>query len=255
MPEVHNYISMMLVLLLYPGSAAAMTTVPTLSVDAGGGLRHAQLGLTTALLGKPALLEDLCSIDSRGADLLHHWAPDELSELQWSPLADAARQDRQWIEAAYADTPSSTAFELFLQSHDAVRRYAYSSTIPLGSTSMTSLNLGTASDARARLEAPRGRATEFAAAAGWRRNDELLMNEGWADAELASDAVALPEEVLRRLAGADEHEGLREVEATMRQLGYLGAEGEEALVLAEGFVSDELGKVTQALCVGAEQVS
>ena len=98
----------MLVLSSFPLIALAtcsITTMPSTSVPA----------TAEVLLGDNATA-DAANLTARGADLLHHWAPDELSELQWSPLTDAARQDRQWMEAAYADTPSSTAFELFLQS-------------------------------------------------------------------------------------------------------------------------------------------
>ena len=70
--------------------AAASVAASALSVDASAGLRAAQLSLTSALLDQPALLEELCAIPRRGADPLHHWAAEELHQLQWPPLMAAA---------------------------------------------------------------------------------------------------------------------------------------------------------------------
>ena len=186
--------------------AAATVTSLALSVDASAGLRSATLSLTAALLEQPALLEDLCAIPLRGAEPLHHWEPEELRQLQWPPLEAAAGRDREWIEGLEA--PSSVPRPQFVRSLDAVRRHAYSSG--------ASLCLRTASQAQARLAVPRGRPTEFAAACGWRRNDQLLLEEGWADAELASDAVAISDDVLRRAVDAVDTAGTADGEASAR---------------------------------------
>ena len=75
--------------------AAASVAASALSVDASAGLRAAQLSLTSALLDQPALLEELCAIPRRGADPLHHWAAEELHQLQWPPLMAAAGEAPQ----------------------------------------------------------------------------------------------------------------------------------------------------------------
>ena len=181
--------------------AAASVTASALSVDASAGLRAAQLSLTSALLEQPALLEELCAIPLRGADPLHHWEAEELHQLQWPPLMAAAARDREWIEQLDTELADTGLVDTqFVRSLDAVRRHAYS-TGAAGAPG-SSLCLRTASEALARLAVPRGRPTEFAAACGWRRNDELLIEEGWADAELACDAVAISDDVLRRAADA-----------------------------------------------------
>ena len=181
--------------------AAASVTVSALSVDASAGLRAAQLSLTSALLEQPALLEELCAIPLRGADPLHYWEAEELHQLQWPPLMAAAARDREWIEQMDTELADTGLVDTqFVRSFDAVRRHAYS-TGAAGAPG-SSLCLRTASEALARLALPRGQPTEFAAACGWRRNDELLIEEGWADAELACDAVAISDDVLRRAADA-----------------------------------------------------
>jgi len=204
--------------------AAASVAASALSVDASAGLRAAQLSLTSALLDQPALLEELCAIPRRGADPLHHWAAEELHQLQWPPLMAAAGEapqsmlpllrtprhasprlatrhrtvvphrvtsprhlatphlasprlaarDREWIEQLDTELANTGLVDTqFLRSLDAVRRHGYAS--GAAGAPGSSLCLRTASEALARLAVPRGRPTEFAAACGWRRNDELLI--------------------------------------------------------------------------------
>ena len=149
-------------------------------MDASAGLRAAQLSLTSALLEQPALLEELCAIPLRGAEPLHHWEAAELHELQWPPLVAAAARDREWIEQLDTELADTGLVDAqFVRSLDAVRRHSYA-TGAVG-TPGSSLCLRTASEAMERLGVPRGRPSEFAAACGWRRNDELLIEEGWAN--------------------------------------------------------------------------
>ena len=165
--------------LLTPAAAASVATA-ALSVDASAGLRAAQLSLTSALLEQPALLEELCAIPLRGAEPLHHWEAAELHELQWPPLVAAAARDREWIEQLDTELADTGLVDAqFVRSLDAVRRHSYA-TGAVG-TPGSSLCLRTASEAMERLAVPRGRPSEFAAACGWRRNDELLIEEGWAN--------------------------------------------------------------------------
>ena len=160
--------------------AAASVAASALSVDASAGLRAAQLSLTSALLEQPALLEELCAIPLRGAEPLHHWEAAELHELQWPPLVAAAARDREWIEQLDTELADTGLVDAqFVRSLDAVRRHSYA-TGAVG-TPGSSLCLRTASEAMERLAVPRGRPSEFAAACGWRRNDELLIEEGWAN--------------------------------------------------------------------------
>jgi hypothetical protein len=202
--------------------------------------------LTSALLEQPALLEELCAIPLRGADPLHHWEAEELHQLQWPPLMAAAARDREWIEQLDTELADTGLVDTqFVRSLDAVRRHAYS-TGAAGAPG-SSLCLRTASEALARLAVPRGRPTEFAAACGWRRNDELLIEEGWADAELACDAVAISDDVLRR--AADAPHTTDEVRELLHKFGYLSADGDGPLVLSGGMVSDELGRLAQAYSV------
>ena len=166
--------------------AAASVAASALSVDASAGLRAAQLSLTSALLEQPALLEELCAIPLRGAEPLHHWEAAELHELQWPPLVAAAARDREWIEQLDTELADTGLVDAqFVRSLDAVRRHSYA-TGAVG-TLGSSLCLRTASEAMERLAVPRGRPSEFAAACGWRRNDELLIEEGWANPDPKPD--------------------------------------------------------------------
>lgn len=212
------------------------------------GLRGATLGLARSLLyEEPALLRSLVAVKPSGASCpLHHWTPAELAELQWEPLAAAALEDREWVQSHAA-----VEGERLVEAIDAVRRHARLE----GKTLIVD-------DAPVdlRRQAALLSASEAAAAIGWRRNDQLLLDEGWADADLASDAVALPDAVLRRaveraggaeLATKAARAGQIEVLDALGHLRYLSG---EAVVLPGGLVSDELGRTVQALCLAQEQL-
>ena len=96
--------------------AAASVAASALSVDASAGLRAAQLSLTSALLDQPALLEELCAIPRRGADPLHHWAAEELHQLQWPPLMAAAGAPRPLLRPPRHASPRLTAPRCFTAS-------------------------------------------------------------------------------------------------------------------------------------------
>ena len=170
------------------------TTIDPLG-GSDGGLRGATLGLARSLLhDEPALLRSLVAVKSTGASSpLHHWSSAELAELQWGPLAAAAVADREWVRSHAA-----AEGDRLVEAIDAVRRHARRD----GETLRVDdepIDL--------RRQAVLLSASAAAAAVGWRRNDQLLLDEGWADAGLASDAVALPDALMRQavaLAGGDE---------------------------------------------------
>lgn len=213
------------------------------------GLRGATLGLARSLLyEEPALLRSLVDVKPSGASSpLHHWTPAELAELQWEPLAAAAIDDREWVQSHAA-----VEGDRLVEAIDAVRRHARLE----GKT----LSVGDA-PVDLRRQVALLPASQAAAAVGWRRNDQLLLDEGWADADLASDACALPDAVLRtaveRVGGAElatkaARAGQIEVLDALGQLRYLSG---EAVVLPGGLVTDELGRTVQALCLAQEQLS
>ena len=219
-------------------------------------------------------------LEGMGVDLPHCWTDAELSELQWPPLAKAARADHDRVLQLAERRPAGVSLQHFMETYDLCRCHALSCTI--GDTAAGSglwLVPEIASFSRC---APRGAmlrhstagtsstdANDAAAAelvlvsdgsnavsSGWRTNDQLLLSEGWADANLECDAVEIPETVLQQ--AADEELGrdaqLRATHAAvldgLRNFGYLPAVSAEdaesgCTVLAGGLADDHLGRYLQ----------
>lgn len=221
-----------------------------------------------------ACTEALCrsdwleSVGTMHADLLYHWAATELDELQWPALAVAAKLDRQRIEALAQ--ASSVPTDEYMRANDLVRCHGLRCSDPTeDSYSGVWFIPATAKFARS---APRGAYLKVAdpgelvligdgsstISSGWRNNDELLLNEGWADAELQCDEVELSEVRMRQAAdclfGASPSVQAQHASIIhgLRSFGYLPSGDEQrsgCSVLAGGLASDYLGRYLQALSV------
>lgn len=258
-----------MIALALASAALAPVRSPLLRCPAAAALvGDTHTALAQAVLQDPAWLARLETHE--GAAQLHYWSDDELSELQWPPLAAAARRQRaEW--AALAAPPGVPA-ERFGAALALAHRHG------LVCDGQLWLVPGTTVYARS---APRGAALERCGSSGdlllvgapdadgeaaticsgWRSNDELLLAEGWADGALECDAFALPEAVAREAAcdalgpgGAALREKRDAVVAGLRAYNYL-PEGSAGEVYAGGLVSDELGRYLQALALEEDELA
>ncbi|KAG8465349.1 hypothetical protein KFE25_002656 [Diacronema lutheri] len=210
-------------------------------------------------------------------DVLHRWTDVELDELRWPPLAAAARRDREWIARAHAaHADAGVPLARFADALDVCRGHALVHggalhLIPgVGAFGWSAVRGATLERRGRTFRLACTEAREAGAlvtiSAGWRTNDELLLEQGWASADLSSDsAVLTADDVLERVrahqpdepdggGGGGDVRGLRaEVMRALRELRYLHEdEGDELRVLSGGYASDMLGILLQAACLGAE---
>lgn len=243
---------------------------------------------------------DAALAELKPPDGLHRWLGDAaLDELRWPPLLAAARRDREWLERMYAELGAEetdgVGLDRFIDALDVCRGYALSRggelhLLPgVGAFGWSARRGATLeqSGTTIRLTCTENLGPEglITLNGGWRTNQELLLEQGFACAELSSDAVYfsadavldaaaaagvldpavadLRTEVIAELArlkylasspqavpGAQSNGGLGA--AAGEQAGLAGAlhNGDELAVLSGGFASDMLGILLQAACIG-----
>ena len=220
---------------------------------------------------------------------LHCWSDQQLESLQSPSLVLLAREERECLKQLHAsaqgaEISSHPPLDVFLAAVDAVRMHSLpcsgslvlapatvllARSVPRGATAMLH---GTTRDLVIKGDGSGG----LAVSAGWLTNDELLLSQGWALADSATQVVALPEDMLWSAAnhGAstappvcqvspEEWEGpvtLASREArekvidALRKFRYIEA-GDELTVLAGGLCSDPLGNFMQVLCLSEDEVA
>lgn len=211
----------------------------------------------------------------RQPDALHRWPAAALDELRWPPLAAAAARDSELLEALHAEhgcAAGGADLGRFADAFDVCRAYA----LPHGGA----LHLLPGIDAFG-WSARRGAMLERSGAAlrvtcsealaadalvtlsgGWRTNEELLVEQGFACVGLPSDAVSFTRAHALDAAAAvgvldARTAALREdVLGELHRMRYLTADGDgdELSVLSGGFASDQLGILLQAACISPAEL-
>lgn len=295
---------------------AGVTLAPQLSLDsdghviAVGPIKHRGVPLMTAPrknaliteVGKDGFEEarlrlacKLMHIDSktlpgidmlpRGVDLPAKWSEDELKELQWAPLQEAAKADKAFLEQAWQRLGVDAPLDAFVDAASVARRYA----VPCVGASINDPETMVLLPESSIFErtAPRGGRMLLCSetdevqivsdgshdlgtwgasmSSGWVTNDDLLLYEGWADPNLQSDAVPLSLDFLRGAAQGvlgQEEEVRRQQDQVLKSLEryqYLNLNDDDGCgpslsILHGGYASDDLGKVLQVRSLSCDSV-
>jgi len=206
------------------------------------------------------------------SDQIHRWSEEELAELQWPRLQAAARErGAEWRSLAESQTDAIKAPAL-LEALEIVHRHALpcdgelwlldgTASFPRSAPSGASLKRCDESGdlllVSAEPATSASTSTASAIGSGWRTNDELLLDEGWADEDLRCDGFDLPEEEMRRAASelAPVDEQTEGVLAGLRRLDYLPGPGSAGCSLfSGGYVSDDCGRFLQALSLTVDEL-
>ena len=258
---------LLILLVLCTRSASGLVHPPLLRAKPSSTL-HAETHLDLAL----SLVTSGHKIDLGGPrNPLFSWPDSELDELQWKPLIDSARKQReQWAAAAAAHATAAAPAEALL----AALEYAHCNALPCDG------QLWLLPDAVSLpRSAPHGASLEVcpesgdlllldregdgqSLSSGWRSNDELMLHEGWAAEELTSEAFELPTAALAQAAAATRGDAdvylapeRAEVLQRLRHYDYLEEQGRAGPIFSGGYCSDSLGRYLQALSLTADELA